>query len=107
MADPTNWRERMLWEWIPEDLQKKDPSLKGTALDDAVTVEFATWPMLYLKAERNKRLAETDWWSGSDLTMTSEQTAYRKALRDLPATSSPELDTDAHLLNVTWPTKPE
>ena len=50
---------------------------------------------------RNQKLHETDWWASSDLTMTSEQIQYRKALRDLPAHSSwPNLkDSD-------WPTKP-
>lgn len=52
-----------------------------------------------LRAERDKRLAETDWWASSDRTMTAEQTAYRQALRDLPAnTADPE--------NPIWPTKP-
>jgi hypothetical protein len=37
--------------------------------------------------------------------MTSEQTAYRKALRDLPSTESPTLDSDGWLTGVTWPTK--
>jgi len=33
--------------------------------------------------ERNARLSATDWWGASDLTMTTEQTAYRQALRDI------------------------
>jgi len=49
--------------------------------------------------KRNLLLAETDWWASSDRTMTAEQTAYRQALRDLPAnTTDPE--------NPVWPTKP-
>ena len=52
-----------------------------------------------LRAERNAKLAETDWWASSDLTMTAEQTAYRQALRDITDTYS-SLDT------VVWPTKP-
>ena len=52
-----------------------------------------------LRLERNDKLAETDWWAGSDLTMTEAQKKYRKDLRDLPAnTSDPS--------NPTWPTKP-
>jgi len=57
--------------------------------------------------ERNFLLAETDWWANSDLTMTQEQKNYRKALRDLPSTASPELDENGQLTGVTWPTKPE
>jgi len=60
-----------------------------------------------LRTERNAKLFETDWWASSDLTMTAKQTAYRKSLRDLPSTASPELDSDGQLTEVTWPTKPE
>ena len=52
-----------------------------------------------LRAERNAKLAETDWWASSDLTMTAEQTAYRQALRDIT-------DTYSSLDDVVWPTKP-
>ena len=38
-----------------------------------------------MREERNRLLAETDWYAGSDLTMSAEMTAYRKDLRDLPA----------------------
>ena len=61
---------------------------------------IAAQPMKELRAERNRRIAETDWWASSDLTMTAEQTAYRQALRDITATYS-SLD------DVVWPTKPE
>lgn len=79
----------------------------------------------YLRLERDRRLADCDWWANSDRTMTAEQTAYRQALRDLPA-NSPDATLrweqppeDAVLeqtigmphgytvwVNVTWPTKP-
>jgi len=60
---------------------------------------IAAQPMKELRAERDRRLAETDWWASSDLTMTAEQTAYRQALRDI-TTSATSLD------DVVWPTKP-
>jgi len=53
-----------------------------------------------LRIERNKLIAETDWWMMPDRTPTDEQTAYRQALRDITDTYS-SLDT------VVWPTKPE
>ena len=54
------------------------------------------------RSERNRLLAETDWWAVSDRTMTSEQTTYRTALRDLPTHSNwPHLEDDD------WPTKPQ
>ena len=66
----------------------------------------AAYPMVLLREERDKKLAETDWWAMSDRTMTSEQTAYRQALRDLPSTASPTIE-NGQLSNVTWPNKPE
>mgnify|MGYP003638184968 CR=1 FL=1 len=51
------------------------------------------------RLDRDKRLAETDWWATSDRTMTAEQTAYRQALRDI--TGQAGFPT-----NITWPTKP-
>lgn len=59
----------------------------------------AAEPMKLLRAERDKRLAEVDWWASSDLTMSSAQTTYRQALRDI-TTSATSLD------DVTWPEKP-
>ncbi|MEC8752036.1 MAG: phage tail assembly chaperone [Pseudomonadota bacterium] len=56
-------------------------------------------PMRLLREERNRRLAETDWWASSDLTMSSERTTYRQALRDIT-------DSATSLDDVTWPTKP-
>jgi len=66
-------------------------------------------PMNRLRNERNKRLQETDWWAAGDRidTMTNEQKIYRKQLRDLPSTATPQLDENGQLINVTWPTKPE
>ena len=56
-------------------------------------------PMRLLREERDRKLAETDWWAMSDRTMTDAQTTYRQALRDVPANYT-SLD------DVVWPTKP-
>ena len=63
--------------------------------DELVAAE----PMRLLRAERDRKLADTDWWATSDRTMTDNQTTYRQALRDVPANYS-SLD------DVVWPTKP-
>ena len=63
-------------------------------------------PFILLREKRDNLLIETDWWGVSDRAMTDKQTAYRKALRDLPETESPEIDENASLTGVTWPTKP-
>ena len=55
-----------------------------------------------LRQDRNRRLADTDWYGTSDLTMTADMTTYRQALRDLPAGKT----TKAHVDAATWPTKP-
>ena len=60
---------------------------------------IAAQPMKELRAERDRKLAETDWWAVADRTMTAEQTAYRQALRDI-TNSYTSLD------DVVWPTKP-
>ena len=60
---------------------------------------IAAQPMKELREERDRRLAETDWWAVADRTMTAEQTAYRQALRDITVSYS-SLD------DVVWPTKP-
>ena len=64
-------------------------------------------PMRLLREERDRRIAETDWWVLPDRNTSQEQLDYRQALRDLPSTASPELDDNGQLSNVTWPTKPE
>ena len=60
----------------------------------------AAEPLKLLRAERDRRLAETDWWASSDLTMSQARRDYRQALRDITQTYQ-SLDT------VVWPVKPE
>ena len=71
----------------------------STAVVDKTAEVNTAYNLQKLRAERNFRLAETDWWAGSDHTMTTAQTNYRQALRDITDTYS-DLDT------VVWPTKP-
>ena len=65
-------------------------------------------PMRLLRIERDTRLAKTDWRASSDLTLADAWKTYRQALRDLPASASPSLDSDGNLdlSSVTWPTEP-
>ena len=92
----------------------------GAAIESSNTSDFGTtWsavsakmteltnaaPMKELRRQRNEKLAETDWWAGSDHTMTTAQTNYRQALRDLPDGAEPTWDGTT-LGNVTWPQKP-
>ena len=61
-----------------------------------------------LRIERNIRLAETDFYALSDVTMSSDMTTYRQALRDLPSnyTVSDSSKLAEDLSNLNWPTKP-
>ena len=53
-----------------------------------------------LRTVRNSMLSETDYWNAPDTPdMTSEQTVYRQALRDIT-------NTYTSLDDVVWPTKP-
>jgi len=49
--------------------------------------------------KRNNLLAATDWTANSDVTMTTEMTAYRTLLRNLPAQA--DFPT-----TINWPTAP-
>ena len=74
------------------------------AAQDALEAEWAAGESARLaemaRAERNAKLAETDWIASSDITMSDAMTAYRQALRDVPAQSGFPSD-------ITWPSKPE
>ena len=55
-----------------------------------------------LRQERDEKLLASDWRANSDVTMSDEWKAYRKALRDLPSTLN-----DTTVLNeITWPEEP-
>ena len=83
-------------------IESDNPSDFGTtwsAVSAKKTELVNAEPMRLLREERDRRLAETDWWASSDLTMSSERISYRQDLRDIPS-SATSLD------DVTWPTKP-
>jgi len=51
------------------------------------------------RQERDALIAATDWWALGDRSITDAQTAYRLALRNVPAQAGfPD--------SITWPTKP-
>jgi len=52
-----------------------------------------------LRTERNRLLAETDFYGNSDVTMSDAITTYRQALRDIT-------NTYTSLNDVVWPVKP-
>ena len=87
---------------LPDDLTKIEELYKS-----GIEVE----KQRLMREERDERLAETDWVVTQSLEKGEEipekWKTYRQALRDLPATSTPELNEYKQLSNITWPTKPE
>ena len=79
-----------------------------TEVTNKITALDAAEPMRLLRVERDARIAKTDWRASSDLTLASAWSTYRQALRDLPASASPKLDSyyELDLTSVTWPTEP-
>ena len=80
-----------------------------SAEETARDAEEATWAnaaparaLADMRTRRTRLLAETDFYALSDVTMSSDMTTYRQALRDLPSGLSTVDDVDT----VTWPTKP-
>jgi hypothetical protein len=85
-------------------------SIQFTAEEEtARDAEEAAWAagedaraLASMREERNRLLAETDWYAVSDRTLSADMKTYRKDLRDLPAGKT----TKAHVDAITWPTKP-
>ena len=69
-------------------------------------------PMRLLREERNRRIATSDWRivkaKETSTNIPAAWKTYRQALRDLPASSTPKLNSDDNLdmSSVTWPTPP-
>ena len=105
------------WSWAGEDYSNFIWQDSGTApTEDEINAELTRLtneePMRLLRLERNKRLTDCDWI----ITMHKELgtnipaawKTYRQALRDLPASANPTVDTrgELDLTSVTFPTEP-
>jgi hypothetical protein len=77
----------------------EDVNLDWSTVNNKYNELVNAQPLTLLRKERNRYLAETDWWASSDLTMTEEQINYRQALRDIT-------DKYSSLDEVVWPIKP-
>ena len=91
-------------EWLDSGQTKPTE----TEINNKISELNSAEAMRLLRLERNARIAETDWRASSDLTISDAWKNYRQALRDLPASASPSLDSnyDLDLTSVTWPTEP-
>ena len=90
-------------EWMDSGQQPTEQEVKAKIIElDAAE------PMRLLRIERNKKIAETDWRMLPDQSPSDDWINYRQALRDLPASASPKLDSnyDLDFSSFTWPTEP-
>ena len=90
------------YEWTPDDIVVPD-SLSGVTLptvtDSEITTRITNKMWDSVRHKRNQLLLNSDVFALQDRVMTEEQKAYRRELRDLPATQSDPF-------NITWPKKP-
>ena len=103
------------WAWIGTEYSGLTWLDSGTApteseIDAEVTRLTNAEPIRLLRLERNTKLTACDWTQSRDLTLSNDDDwkTYRQALRDLPASASPTLDSDGNLdmSSVTFPTEP-
>ena len=95
-------------EWLDSGATKPTE----TEINNKISELDSAEAMRLLREERNILLSENDWMVTKSVetgvTISNDWKTYRQALRDLPASSSPQLDSyyNLDLTSVTWPTKP-
>ena len=103
------------WKWEGTDYSGLTWTDTGAApteieINNEITRLTNAEGMRLLRLERNTRLTACDWTQSRDLTLSNDADwkTYRQALRDLPSSASPKLDSDGYLdiTSVTFPTKP-
>ena len=103
------------WSYVGELIWQDESQTRPT--DDEINTKYNEWitskyPMKLLRDERDRLIAESDWRViKAKETSTNIPTAwktYRQALRDLPSTQTPVLDSNSPvgISSVTWPTPP-
>ena len=91
-------------EWLDSSQTKPTETEVNSKISELDNAEA----MRLLRIERDARIVKTDWRASSDLTLTDAWKTYRQALRDLPASATPKLNSnyELDLTSVTWPTEP-
>jgi len=95
-------------EWLDKNQTK--PTLEEVST--TVTRLNNEEPMRLLRVERDKRLTDSDWVVTKAIEtgdiVSNVWKVYRQSLRDLPLSSSPQLDSyyNLDLTSVNWPTEP-
>ena len=91
-------------EWLDSSQTKPTETEVNSKISELDNAEA----MRLLRIERDTRIGLTDWRASSDLTLSNAWKTYRQALRDLPASATPKLDSnyELDLTSVNWPTEP-
>ena len=91
-------------EWL--DSSQTQPT--ETEVNSKIASLDSAEAMRLLRIERDARIVQTDWRASSDVTLADAWKTYRQALRDLPASATPKLNSEYQLdlTSVTWPTEP-
>ena len=96
--------------WLEGDGGQTIPT--QAQVDSKVAELNAAESMRLLRVERDKRLTACDWVvtkaTETGGTVSDDWKTYRQALRDLPSSASPKLNSiyNLDLTSVTWPTEP-
>tara|TARA_B000000609_G_scaffold157868_1_gene153534 strand:- start:10775 stop:11038 length:264 start_codon:yes stop_codon:yes gene_type:complete len=81
-----------------ETIKMTDEEIAALVASQPTAEEITARKWEGVRAERNAKLAATDWRATSDLSLSDEWKAFRQALRDVPSQTDPD--------NITWPTEP-
>ena len=91
--------------WISADTKPTE-----SEIDAELTRLTNAEPLRLLRIERDAKLAACDWTQSRDITLSNDVAwkTYRQALRDLPVSASPKLNSNGNLdmTSVTFPTEP-
>lgn len=94
--------------WQDESQTKPTEDEVNTKVTELVNA----YPMELLRKERDRLIGQSDWRivmaKETGTNIPAAWKTYRQALRDLPASSTPKLDSndDLDMSSVTWPTPP-
>ena len=96
-----NWVEKYVAQDMFADIEGGDVTTTKAEHEAAYQATLDANTATSNRSTRDSKLADTDWHGMSDVTMSSDMTTYRQALRDLPTHSNwPNLE------DADWPTKP-
>ena len=105
------------YTWVGDDYSDLNWLGSGSAPTDAeIIAELnrlnSAEPVRLLREKRDELLTETDWVvtkaTETGVAVSDAWKTYRQELRDLPANSTPKVDSfnNLDLSSVNWPTKP-